>query len=80
LLLHIRAKTEFCAGKQLAACKAAAAKIGKMPLAMVDDIRVIIVKLADRLHNMRALGHLSAERRAHVATETIEIYAPLRTA
>ncbi len=40
----------------------------KMLLAMVDDIRVIIVKLADRLHNMRTLGYLSAERRAHVAT------------
>jgi len=49
----------------------------KMLLAMVDDIRVIIVKLADRLHNMRTLGYLSAERRAHVATETIEIYAPI---
>src|SRR5580704_1521057 len=49
----------------------------KMLLAMVDDIRVIIVKLADRLHNMRTLGYLSPERRAHVATETIEIYAPI---
>lgn len=49
----------------------------KMLLAMVDDIRVIIVKLADRLHNMRTLGYLNAERRAHVATETIEIYAPI---
>jgi GTP pyrophosphokinase len=49
----------------------------KMLLAMVDDIRVIIVKLADRLHNMRTLGYLSADRRAHVATETIEIYAPI---
>jgi hypothetical protein len=49
----------------------------KMLLAMVDDIRVIIVKLADRLQNMRTLGYLNAERRAHVATETIEIYAPI---
>jgi len=49
----------------------------KMLLAMVDDIRVIIVKLADRLHNMRTLGYLSVERRTHVATETIEIYAPI---
>jgi len=49
----------------------------KMLLAMVDDIRVIIVKLADRLHNMRTLGYLSAERRSHVASETIEIYAPI---
>jgi len=49
----------------------------KMLLAMVDDIRVIIVKLADRLHNMRTLGYLSPARRKHVASETIEIYAPI---
>lgn len=49
----------------------------KMLLAMVEDIRVIMVKLADRLHNMRTLGYLSDERRRHVAEETIEIYAPI---
>jgi guanosine-3',5'-bis(diphosphate) 3'-pyrophosphohydrolase len=49
----------------------------KMLLAMVNDIRVIIVKLADRMHNMRTLGYLSPERREHVARETIEIYAPI---
>jgi guanosine-3',5'-bis(diphosphate) 3'-pyrophosphohydrolase len=49
----------------------------KMLLAMVDDIRVMIVKLADRIHNMRTLGYLSPERREHVARETIEIYAPI---
>jgi len=49
----------------------------KMLLAMVDDIRVILVKLADRLHNMRTLGHLSDERRITIAQETRDIYAPI---
>ena len=49
----------------------------KMLLAMVDDIRVMMVKLADRLHNMRTLGYLSPERRERIARETIEIYAPI---
>ena len=49
----------------------------KMLLAMVDDIRVILVKLADRLHNMRTLHHLSEERRIKIAQETRDIYAPI---
>ncbi len=49
----------------------------KMLLAMVDDIRVIIVKLADRLHNMRTLEHLHEERRQLIAEETRDIYAPI---
>jgi GTP pyrophosphokinase len=49
----------------------------KMLLAMVEDIRVIMVKLADRIHNMRTLGYVGAERRERIARETIEIYAPI---
>ncbi|HSB91355.1 MAG TPA: bifunctional (p)ppGpp synthetase/guanosine-3',5'-bis(diphosphate) 3'-pyrophosphohydrolase [Anaerolineales bacterium] len=46
-------------------------------LAMGDDVRVVLIKLADRLHNMRTLSHLAAERRRQTAQETLEIFAPL---
>ncbi|HWN72470.1 MAG TPA: HD domain-containing protein, partial [Solirubrobacterales bacterium] len=49
----------------------------KMLLAMVDDIRVILVKLADRQHNMRTIDHLPEERRRRIAQETLDIYAPI---
>jgi GTP diphosphokinase / guanosine-3',5'-bis(diphosphate) 3'-diphosphatase len=54
-----------------------AENVRKMVLAMVDDIRVVLIKLADRLHNMRTLEHLPEQRRHQIAQETLDIYAPI---
>ncbi len=66
------AKAEFETRQQ-----AQAENLRKMMLAMTQDIRVIIVKLADRLHNMRTLSHLLPDKRRRIAKETLEIYVPI---
>src|SRR6185295_5178527 len=57
--------------------EAQAENLRRMVLAMVDDIRVVLVKLADRLHNMRTLQYLKPEKRKRIAQETLDVYAPI---
>jgi GTP pyrophosphokinase len=57
--------------------RAQAESLRKMLLAMVDDVRVVLIKLADRTHNMRTLAHLREDKRKRIAKETLDIFAPL---
>ena len=69
--------TKIAILKQASAEERQAQNMRKMFLAVVDDVRVILVKLADRLHNMRTLEHLRSDKRRRIAQETLDVYAPI---
>jgi guanosine-3',5'-bis(diphosphate) 3'-pyrophosphohydrolase len=77
-ILHIVSGVSKLSGLTFGSSRARQAEsIRKMFLAMADDIRVILIKLADRLHNMRTLQFHSPDKRKEIAQETLDIYAPI---
>ena len=77
LLVEGATKIEQLPDRALDTEQADSETLRKMFLAMAEDVRVVIVKMADRLHNMRTLEHLGSDRQHAIARETMEIYAPL---
>ncbi len=73
----VEAVTKISAIKSKSRAEQQAETFRKMLISMAKDIRVIMIKFADRLHNMRTLGYLKEERKKAIAAETMEVYAPL---
>src|SRR3954462_7867426 len=69
--------TKIATISQLSKEKQQAENIRKMVLAMITDVRVVLIKLADRLHNMRTMQDLKPDKRARISQETLDIYAPI---
>ena len=69
--------TKIAAISNLSKEKQQAENVRKMVLAMITDVRVVLIKLADRLHNMRTMTYLKPEKRARISQETLDIYAPI---
>lgn len=69
--------TKIASISQLSREKQQAENIRKMVLAMITDVRVVLIKLADRLHNMRTMQYLKPEKRERISQETLDIYAPI---
>ena len=69
--------TKIATISELSKEKQQAENIRKMVLAMVTDVRIVLIKLADRLHNMRTMSYLKADKRERISQETLDIYAPI---
>src|ERR1043166_1488613 len=69
--------TKIASISNLSREKQQAENVRKMVLAMVTDVRIVLIKLADRLHNMRTMQYLKPEKRERISQETIDIYAPI---
>lgn len=77
ITLLVDGLTKIAHISDLSKAKQQAENVRKMVLAMVTDVRVVLIKLADRLHNMRTMQFLSPEKRARISQETLDIYAPI---
>src|SRR5678809_1174121 len=77
ITLLVDGLTKIASISQLSKEKQQAENIRKMVLAMITDVRVVLIKLADRLHNMRTMQYLKPDKRERISQETLDIYAPI---